>query len=99
MEENFISFKLNKLIVFLYDYKIISEGEYNKYVYWTNDEQVIKYINRWLNSSLTKRLDKDNQLKNIYIDDNGNLKGNDTFIKYKELVNDFYKFELDRFIN
>jgi len=99
LEENFISFKLNKLIVFLYDYKIISEGEYNKYVYWTNDEQVIKYINRWLNSSLTKRLDKDNQLKNIYIDDNGNLKGNDTFIKYKELVNDFYKFELDRFIN
>lgn len=32
------------------------------------------------------------------IDENGNLKGNDDFIEYKSSINDFYRFELERFI-
>jgi len=99
LEENFINFKLNKLIVFLYDYQIISEEEYNSYIYWTEDKNIIKYINQWLTPSLTKRLKEDDQLKNILTDSNGNLKWNSYFTSYKECVDNFYKFELERFIN
>lgn len=99
LEENFISFKLNKFIVFLYDYKLISEEEYNTYVYWTNNKEIINLINGWLNSNLVKRLQNDRQLSNITFDKNGNLKWNDDFIKYKDNIDDFYKFELERCIN
>lgn len=98
LEENFIWFKLNKLIVFLYDYKLITSEEYNLYVYWTNDEKVIWFINRWLTPSLTKRLETDNQLNNINIDNYWNLVWNNDFIIYKTSVNDFYKFELEKYI-
>lgn len=99
LEENFVTFKLNKFIVFLYDYQLISEDEYNTYVYWTKDKEIISYINRWINSSLIKRLESDNQIQNISIDSNWNLKWNTVFTQYKEWVNDFYKFELERYIS
>ena len=37
MEEDFVSFKLNKLIVMLYDYELIDTEEYNLYIYGTSD--------------------------------------------------------------
>lgn len=61
-----------------------------KYVFVTVDPQ-----------SLTddeKTLDSDGQLKNISIDDNNNLIPNDAFKAYKDKVDDFYRFELNKFL-
>ncbi|PZX94564.1 DNA helicase [Flavobacterium aquariorum] len=99
MEDNFISFTLNKFIVFLYDYDLISEDIYNLYVYGTTEKNKIKFTKFGMNVSLVSKLDLDNQLKNIELDKNNNIKVNLLFKEYLKSLNDFQRFEIERFIN
>lgn len=98
MEDNFVSFTLNKFIVFLYDYKLISEDEYNLYVYGTIDKSKIKFTKFGMNVSLISKLETDNQINNIDFDDNNNLIINESFKSYLNTLNDFQKFEIERFL-
>lgn len=99
IEENFVSFTLNKFIRALYDFSLISENEYNLYTYGTDDVQQIALQKQGLNLSLITRLQEDDQLKNIERDQYNNLIGNEYFHKYLETIDDFYKFEIKRYIN
>ncbi len=99
MEEDFVSFKLNKLIVMLYDFQLIDLNEYNSYIYGTTDEQKIALTKYGLNISLISRLSEDGQLKNLSFDQYNNLIANKNFTEFLETVDDFYKFEIMRFIN
>lgn len=99
IEDDFISFKLNKFIVFLYDYNLISEDVYNKYVYGTIDKEIISYSKFGLNISLISRLKKDNQMINLNFDSSNNLRANTNFRLYLTTLNDFNRFEIERFIN
>lgn len=98
MEDNFVSFTLNKFIVFLYDYKLISEDEYNLYVYGTTDKSKIKFTKFGINVSLISKLETDNQISNIDFDDNNNLIVNESFKSYLNTLNDFQKFEIERYL-
>jgi len=51
-----------------------------------------------LTINIINRLDEDGQLKNIFVDSNKNLCSNAAFDKYKKTVDDFYAFELSRFL-
>lgn len=99
MEEDFVSFNLNKLIVMLYDYQLIDLDEYNLYIYGTTDEQKIALTKYGLNISLISRLSEDGQLKNLTFDSFNNLTANEDFIAFLDTVDDFYKFEISRFLN
>lgn len=99
MEDNFVSFTLNKFIVFLYDYELISENEYNLYVYGTIDKNKIKFTKFGMNISLVNKLEIDNQIVNIELDENNNIKINELFKEYLKTLNDFQKFEIERFLN
>lgn len=99
MEEDFISFKLNKLIVMLYDYSLIDTEDYNLYIYGTTDENKIAMTKYGLNISLISRLTEDGQLKNLSFDIYNNLVANDMFMKFINNVDDFYRFEVSRFLN
>lgn len=99
MEEDFVSFKLNKFIVLMYDYKLITKDEYNQYIYGTTDEAKISLTKYGLSVSLISRLERDKQLGNIYFDDFNNLKGNEEFLQYMQSVDDFYRFEISRYLN
>jgi hypothetical protein len=98
MEEDFVSFKLNKFIVMLYDYKLIDLEDYNLYIYGTTDEQKIALTKYGLNISLISRLSVDGQLSNISFDSYNNLTANENFYKFLDSVDDFYKFEIKRFL-
>lgn len=99
MEEDFVSFKLNKLIVFLYDYKIITEEFYYNYVYGTDKIQLIELIRFGLNVSIVKKLESDDQLKNLSFDSNGNLKHNDLFRTYISMQSELLKFEMSKYLS
>ncbi|WP_041251931.1 hypothetical protein [Flavobacterium indicum] len=99
IEDDFISFKLNKFIVFLYDYKLISEETYHLYVYGTTDKKIISFTKFGLNISLINKLKSENQLNNLRFDMNNNLKANLEFKKYLNTLNDFKRFEIERFIS
>lgn len=99
IEDDFISFKLNKFIVMMNDYKLITEEEYNKYIYGTTQRDKISLSKYGLSLSLIQRLEKDDQLKNISFDSFNNLKGNYEFKKFIDSVDDFYRFEIRRYID
>jgi hypothetical protein len=98
MEEDFISFKLHKLINLMLDFGSITKEEYNLTIHGTNDEKLLSLLKMGLSLNIIKKLSEDNQIKNIYLDKFNNIKFNDTFNKYKATVDDFYKFQLDKFI-
>jgi hypothetical protein len=99
MEEDFISFKLNKLIVMLYDYSLIDIDDYNLYIYGTTDVNKIAMTKYGLNISLISRLSEDGQLKNLSFDLYNNLVANEEFMQFISKVDDFYRFEVSRFLN
>lgn len=98
MENDFVSFKLNRFIVMMYDYKLIDEDEYNTYIYGTKDKKKIAFTKFGLGGSLISRLETDKQLGNISLDEFNNLRGNAEFHAFKETIDDFYRFEISRFI-
>jgi hypothetical protein len=99
MEDDFVSFKLNKLIVMLHDYGLISLDDYHLYVYGTTDTKKIALTKYGLNIGLVSRLQESEQLENLYFDEFNNLKSNSEFDKYLNALDDFYRFEIKRFIN
>ncbi|WP_422090160.1 DEAD/DEAH box helicase [Tenacibaculum ovolyticum] len=99
MEEDFISFTLNKFIVFLYDFNLITTDEYHEYIYGTTNSTKIAMTKFGLNISLITRLEEDKQMKNLEMDGNNNLIANEKFRKYLNKLNDFHRFEVERFLN
>src|SRR5690625_2736022 len=98
IEEEFIGFKINKFIVFLYDFDIITKDEYNEFIYGTIDEGKIELTKYGLTIGLVEKLQKDQQLINLSFDSNNNLIANDDFKRYLNTLNDFQRFEIERFL-
>ena len=98
MEEDFVSFKLRMFFQLMLDYSILSDDEYCEILYGTTDKKKIHLVKTGLTINMINRLEKDNQLQNIMLDMNGNLTTNDSFESYRKNVDDFYRFELSRFL-
>ena len=64
MEEDFINFKLRMFFQLMFDYSILSEGEYYDILYGTTDMKKIYLVKTGLTINLINRLEEDNQLKN-----------------------------------
>ena len=98
LENDFVSYKINKFIIMLYDYDLISEDEFNTYIYGTIDKKKIELYKIGLSGNLINKLETDNQLKNISFDKYGNIITNEEFEEFKKSADDFYKFEIDRLL-
>lgn len=98
MEEDFVSFKLRMFFQLMLDYSILNDNEYYEILYGTTDMQKIYLVKTGLTINLINRLEKDDQLKNITFDKNGNLVTNELFDTYLNGADDFYRFELSRFL-
>lgn len=98
MEDDFVSFKLNKFIIMLHDYELIDHDEYNSYIYGTTDQNKIDLTKIGLSMNLISRLDADSQLRNIYIDEHNNLKSLPELEEFKNGIDDLYRFEIERFL-
>jgi len=98
MEDDFISFKINKFIIMLFDYGLISANEYNRYIYGTTDEKKIRLTKYGLSVSIIARLEEDGQLDNLKFDEFNNLRATQEFEEFLLTINDFYRFEIRRYI-
>lgn len=99
MEDDFVSFKINKFIVMLFDYGLITTDEYNRYVYGTTDERKIRLTKYGLSIGMISRLEEDEQLNNLEFDEFNNLRAKPAFEEFLRTVNDFYRFEIRRYIS
>ena len=96
LEEDFVSYKLVKLIQFLHDFEIIPNDFYNQYMYGTVDETVISLVRQGLGVNVVKKIFDDNQIANLYWDNNGNLKATEDFILYMKKLSPLVRFELEK---
>ncbi|MFV8352195.1 hypothetical protein [Flavobacterium sp. XS2P14] len=101
IEEDFVGYKLTQLISFLNDFNIIPKEYYQQIVYGTTDESVINLVRFGLSVSTISELRKDNQISNVELDGNGNLKAKDknVFKKYLEAKSELFKFEIEKYLN
>jgi hypothetical protein len=98
IEEDFVSFKLNKLINFLFDFELITQDEYNLHTYGTTDNNLLNLSKIGLNVNLINKLIKDKQFHNIGINDYGNLEMKNNFSEYLEKQSELFKFEINKYI-
>lgn len=99
MEEKFINYSLNRFVEMLYDYNMITDEEYNLHIYGTKEVKNIKFIKFGLTSGLIAKLDEDNQLDNIELDNYGKLIANKEFEIFLLNIDDFYRFQINKFIS
>ena len=97
LEDDFVGYTLNKFFQLMLDYNLLILEEYNNIVYGTNNKKKLNLMKLGLGLNVINRLDEDNQLKNITIDEYGCLQTNIQFEKYKYTVDDFFRFELDKY--
>ncbi|MEH1006897.1 DEAD/DEAH box helicase [Winogradskyella sp. ECml5-4] len=98
LEEDFVSFKLKKLITFLFDFNFINEETYLLAVYGSSDKDLINLTRIGLNPSISKVLKENDQLKNLYLDKNGNLRCNETFKVFMKTQAELFNFEVNKYI-
>ena len=96
IEEDFVSYKLVKLIQFLHDFNIIPDDYYNQYMYGTVEETVINLVQQGLGVNVVKKIYDDHQIDNLYWDKNGNLKAKKEFITYMNGLSPLVKFEIEK---
>lgn len=99
LESDFVSYTINRFIVFMWDSGLISEEEYLLSIYGTTNMKMISLTRSGLSLNLITRLDDDNQLGNISIAVDGEISGNNDFARFTQGVDDFYRFELSKFIS
>lgn len=98
IEEDFVSFKLNKLINFMHDFGLISKNEYNLHTYGTENEELIKLSKIGLNVNIISKLIEDNQNEKIGVDDYSNLIPRDGFKEYVKQQSELFQFEINKYL-
>ena len=98
IEEDFVNFKLHMFFQLMHDYNLLSTQEYNCIIYGTDDPKKLRLVKMGLTINIINRLEEDGQLDNLVIDPNNNVCANLDFVAYKESVDDFFRFELEKFL-
>ncbi len=98
LEEDFVSFKIKKLIAFLIDFNFITEDAYYLAVYGTTDDNLINLTRIGLNPNTIKLLTEYGQIENIQFDENGNLISNRTFKRFLAEQPRLIQFEINKYV-
>lgn len=97
IEDDFICFKIGKLVKTLFDLQIIDENEYDKFMYGTNDKSKVKLVKMGI-STIVLQFIKENNLENEYKITNGVIEVSKQFSKLLEKQDDFIKFEIGKLV-
>lgn len=99
IESDFISYTLNNFVNVIYDLDLISEEEYELYIYGTTNKSNSEFVKLGFSGSLINRLDRDKQMSNLSINSHGLVEYNDDFVNYINIQDDLIKFEVGKFID
>lgn len=77
---------------------MINEDEYNEFIYGTKELQKLNLIKKGVSISLVNKLNEDNQLDNIKMDQYNNLLANDSLYEYINKLDDYERFEIKKYL-
>lgn len=97
VDDDFVDYEINLLVNTLKEFGIISEEQFNLFVYGTIENMDLKILQLGINKALYSKLKRDNQLSNIIFDEYNNPKANRELRNYIESKSGIDKFELDQF--
>lgn len=97
IEDDFVSYKLGKLVKTLLDLELIENSEYEEFLYGTNDINKLKLIKMGLSPIIMNFLDS-NQLGKEIEFENGILKVSAKFKSVLEEQDDYIKYEVGKLI-
>lgn len=98
MESDFLSYKLNEFVFLLKDYGVISEPDYDIFIYGTAKKRNTDLTKLGLSGAIIKKFESDGQIKNIEIDELGHIFVNAEFKQYLEMQDDLVQFEVKKYI-
>ncbi len=98
MESDFLSYKLNEFVSLLKDYGVISEPDYDIFIYGTAKKRNTDLTKLGLSGAIIKKFESDGQIKNIEIDELGHIFVNAEFKQYLEMQDDLVQFEVKKYI-
>lgn len=98
MEGDFLSYKLNEFVFILKECGVLSEDEYNVFIYGTAKKRNTDLTKLGLSGAIINKLEFDGQIENIEVDKLGHVLVNDEFRVYLGLQDDFVRFEINKYI-
>lgn len=97
IEDDFVGYKLGKLVKTLFDLGLINEVEYNKFVYGTSDCAKLELIKMGVPQIIISFIEENN-LKNNFKIENGMIIIDDDFKNILNKQDDYFKFEANKYI-
>lgn len=98
-EGDYVSFKLNQYVSILFELELVTEEEYNLFVFGSTKRDNAELVKLGLSGSLINRLDKDEQLVNMSVSKFGEISINTEFRKYLVQQDDLMQFEVKKYID
>lgn len=99
MESDFTSYKLNEFVSLLKDYGVVSNSDYNIFIYGTDKISNTFLSKVGFSGFLINKFEADGQIENINIDNFGNIQINEEFKNYVKLQDDLIQFEIKKYIS
>ncbi|HEM9586096.1 TPA: DEAD/DEAH box helicase [Streptococcus agalactiae] len=97
VDDDFVNYEITLLVNTLKEFGIISEEQFNLFVFGTSDENELKILQLGINRFLYKKLKDDKQLSNITFDEYNNPRASEGLLHYIEMKKGIEKFELEKF--
>lgn len=94
LENDFINYKLVMVLQILLDYKVISIDAYNKVVYGTDNVAKLNLIRLGLSLGIVNKLENDEQLSKLSIDETNKIVAEPEFSKYVDSLDDLTAYEI-----
>lgn len=96
-DEDFLSHEISLLLNTMLKFEIITQDQYDKYIYGTDVEAEINVLKSGLSRTIYRKLKKDGMLKHLEVDMYGNLKCDEFLLHYIKKLKGIEKFELEQF--
>lgn len=99
IESDFVSYTLNEYVNVLNDVGLLSEDEYNLYIYGTVKKANANLVKIGFSGSLVNMLEKEGQAKNISVNEHGLVEVNEDFVSFIRSQDDLVQFEVSKFLD
>lgn len=96
IEDDFVSFYIDKFVRSLCDLDVIDESQYEKFRYGTDDKSLIDLYTYGLSPKIINLLKAEKLISEIIIDKNGEVKYSKDLKKFIQAQDELVKFEFER---
>ncbi|MGT2785762.1 DEAD/DEAH box helicase [Streptococcus merionis] len=98
VDDDFVDYEINLLVNTLKEFGILSEEQYNLFVFGTTENIDLKILQLGISKALYQKLKEENQISNIIFDEYNNPRANSQLKKYIGTKSGIEKFELEQFL-